>query len=59
MRYVDGFVLPAPKKNLQAYRHIAQKAGKLWREHGALATISIRRWGFPSQKAPRPKPARR
>ena len=36
MRYVDGFVLPVPKKNLQAYRRIAQKAGKVWREHGAL-----------------------
>jgi uncharacterized protein YbaA (DUF1428 family) len=36
MRYVDGFVLPVPKKNLQAYRRIAQKAGRIWREHGAL-----------------------
>jgi uncharacterized protein YbaA (DUF1428 family) len=36
MRYVDGFVLPIPKKNLQAYRRLAQKAGKIWREHGAL-----------------------
>jgi len=36
MRYVDGFVLPVPKKNVQAYRRIAQKAGQIWREHGAL-----------------------
>ena len=36
MRYVDGFVLPVPTKNLQLYRRIAQKAGKVWREHGAL-----------------------
>jgi uncharacterized protein YbaA (DUF1428 family) len=36
MRYVDGYVLPVPTKNLQAYRRIAQKAGKIWREHGAL-----------------------
>ncbi len=36
MRYVDGFVLPVPKKKLQAYRRLAQKAGKIWREHGAL-----------------------
>jgi uncharacterized protein YbaA (DUF1428 family) len=36
MSYVDGFILPVPKKNLQAYRRIAQKAGKIWREHGAL-----------------------
>ncbi len=36
MKYVDGFVLPVPKKNLSAYRRLAQKAGKIWREHGAL-----------------------
>jgi uncharacterized protein YbaA (DUF1428 family) len=36
MRYVDGFVLPVPKKNLKAYARMSQKAGKIWREHGAL-----------------------
>lgn len=36
MHYVDGFVLPVPRKKLQAYRRMAQKAGKIWREHGAL-----------------------
>ena len=36
MRYVDGYVLPVPKKNLQAYRRMAQRAGKVWRDHGAL-----------------------
>jgi uncharacterized protein YbaA (DUF1428 family) len=35
-KYVDGFVLPVPKKNVQTYRRIAQKAGKIWREYGAL-----------------------
>ncbi len=35
-RYVDGFVLPVPKRNLDAYRRMARKAGKIWREHGAL-----------------------
>jgi uncharacterized protein YbaA (DUF1428 family) len=35
-RYVDGFIVPVPKKNLDAYRRISQKAGKIWREHGAL-----------------------
>jgi uncharacterized protein YbaA (DUF1428 family) len=35
-RYVDGFVVPVPKKNVQAYRQMAQKAGRIWREHGAL-----------------------
>jgi uncharacterized protein YbaA (DUF1428 family) len=29
MRYVDGFVIPLPKKNVQAYRRIALKAGKI------------------------------
>jgi len=36
MNYVDGYVLPVPKKNLSVYRQVAQKAGKIWREHGAL-----------------------
>jgi uncharacterized protein YbaA (DUF1428 family) len=36
MRYVDGFVLTVPKKNVAAYHRMAQKAGKIWREHGAL-----------------------
>ena len=35
-QYVDGFVIPVPKKNLDAYRRMARKAGKIWREHGAL-----------------------
>ena len=34
--YVDGFVLPVPIKNIAAYRRMAQTAGKIWREHGAL-----------------------
>jgi uncharacterized protein YbaA (DUF1428 family) len=34
--YVDGAVLPVPKRNLDAYRRLARKAGKIWREHGAL-----------------------
>lgn len=36
MTYVDGFVLPVPKKNVKAYRRMAKKAGKVWKEHGAL-----------------------
>jgi uncharacterized protein YbaA (DUF1428 family) len=35
-RYVDGFVLPVPKSKIDEYRRIARKAGKVWREHGAL-----------------------
>jgi uncharacterized protein YbaA (DUF1428 family) len=38
-RYVDGYVLPVPKKKLAAYRRMAQKAGKVWRDHGALEYI--------------------
>lgn len=34
--YVDGFLIPAPKKNLAAYRQMSARAGKVWREHGAL-----------------------
>ena len=36
MPYVDGFIVPVPTKNLEDYRRMAQKAGKIWREHGAL-----------------------
>jgi uncharacterized protein YbaA (DUF1428 family) len=36
MPYVDGFVVPVPKRKLEAYRRTARKAGKVWREHGAL-----------------------
>lgn len=36
MSYVDGFVVPVPKKKLQAYLKMARIAGKVWREHGAL-----------------------
>jgi len=36
MSYVDGFLLPIPKRNTAAYRRIARLAGKVWREHGAL-----------------------
>src|SRR3979409_1013308 len=36
MPYVDGFIVAVPKKNLEAYVRMAKKAGKVWREHGAL-----------------------
>ena len=36
MNYVDGFVVPVPKKNLKAYRHMARKSAKVWIEQGAL-----------------------
>ncbi|HLU76931.1 MAG TPA: DUF1428 domain-containing protein [Burkholderiales bacterium] len=37
--YVDGFVVPVPQKNLDAYRRLARKAGKVWREYGALQYV--------------------
>ena len=36
MAYVDGFVVAVPRKNREAYLRMARKAGKVWREHGAL-----------------------
>jgi uncharacterized protein YbaA (DUF1428 family) len=36
MNYVDGFVVPVPKAKLAAYKRMATRAGKIWREHGAL-----------------------
>jgi uncharacterized protein YbaA (DUF1428 family) len=36
MPYVDGFIVPVPRRKLDAYRSMARKAGKIWREHGAL-----------------------
>ncbi len=36
MPYVDGFLVAVPKKNIDAYRRLARKAGKIWKEHGAL-----------------------
>jgi len=62
MKYVDGFLLPVPKKKLQAYRRMAAKAGKIWREHGALDykecvgdDLNIK-FGLPFPKVLKPKP---
>jgi uncharacterized protein YbaA (DUF1428 family) len=38
-KYVDGFVLPVPKKNVEAYKQFSEKAGRVWKEHGALEYI--------------------
>lgn len=62
MSYVDGFVLPVPKKNLKLYRTIAQKAGKIWREHGALQYVEAvgddmnMKFGVPFPKQMKLKP---
>lgn len=36
MAYVDGFIIPVPKKNVKAYMKMAKKAAKVWKDHGAL-----------------------
>ena len=62
MRYVDGYVLPVPAKNLDAYRRMAQKAGQIWREHGALEYRECAgddldvKWGLPFPKLMKVKP---
>ena len=38
-KYVDGFVLPVPKDKVEDYRKIAQRAGEVWREFGALEYV--------------------
>src|SRR5688500_3347586 len=61
MRYVDGFLLTIPNKNLTTYRSIAQKAGKIWREHGALQYIEASgedmdvKFGVPFTRVMKPK----
>jgi uncharacterized protein YbaA (DUF1428 family) len=39
MTYVDGFIVPVPRKKLAAYRKIAKVAGKVWMDHGALSYV--------------------
>ena len=39
MKYVDGFVVPVPKAKLAAYKRMAQRAGKVWMEYGALEYV--------------------
>jgi uncharacterized protein YbaA (DUF1428 family) len=62
MKYVDGYVLPVPKKNMAAYRRMAQLAGKVWREHGALEYFECVgddmnvKWGVPFPKTIKLKP---
>jgi uncharacterized protein YbaA (DUF1428 family) len=62
MKYVDGFVLPVPKKNLAAYRRLAREAAKIWREYGALdykecAGDDLKvKFGVPFPRLIKPKP---
>lgn len=61
-RYVDGFLLAVPKKNLPAYRKMAAKAGKVFREHGALEFVECvleeqpKSFGVPFAKAAKTRP---
>jgi uncharacterized protein YbaA (DUF1428 family) len=60
-RYVDGFLLTVPKKKIAAYRAISRKAGKIWREHGALEYVEAviddvpNGFGIPFPKAAKAK----
>src|SRR4026207_706216 len=62
MSYVDGFVVPVPESNLKTYRSIAQKAGKIWKEHGALHYVEAVgddldvKFGLSYSEALKPKP---
>ncbi len=62
MGYVDGFVLSVPKKNLQAYRRMAQQGGKVWRKYGALDYKECvgddldTKMGMPFPRLVKPKP---
>jgi uncharacterized protein YbaA (DUF1428 family) len=62
MAYVDGFVIPVPVKNLATYRKIAQKASKIWCEHGALEYREcvgddlVQKCGTPFPKSAKAKP---
>ena len=61
-RYIDGFLLAVPKRKLAAYKAIAGKAGKVWREHGALEFVESviddvpNGFGVPFPKAAKTKP---
>jgi uncharacterized protein YbaA (DUF1428 family) len=55
-RYVDGFLLPVPKKNIRAYKKLAQLGARVWRDHGALEyrecageDLTVQ-WGIPFPK---------
>ena len=64
MSYVDGFVLVVPKKKIALYKKIARKAGRIWREHGALDyrecvgdDLKVK-FGLPFPKLTKPRRAR-
>ena len=62
MRYVDGFVIPVPKKNLKAYLRMARMGAKTWMKHGALDYKECvgddleSKWGTPFPRLMKLKP---
>jgi uncharacterized protein YbaA (DUF1428 family) len=55
-RYADGFVIVLPKKNLKAYEAMSKKAGKIWKEYGALEYCDLKtKFGTPFPKLCKPK----
>jgi len=62
MQYVDGYILPVPKKNLKSYIRMARIGEKMWRKHGALdykeciADDLQTKWGTPFPKMMKRKP---
>jgi len=62
MRYVDGYILPVPKKNLKSYLRMAQAGKKIWRKHGALDYKECvgddlkTKWGSPFSQMMKLKP---
>ena len=63
MKYVDGYLLPVPKKKIKAYRKMAALAGKVWKDHGALKYFEcagddmINKWGVLFPKLMKTKPS--
>jgi uncharacterized protein YbaA (DUF1428 family) len=62
MRYVDGYVLPVPRKKLETYRRMAAMGARIWRKHGALEYRECvgedlkPKWGVPFPRAIKAKP---
>lgn len=62
-RYVDGFVIPVPKRNVKAYAAMSKKAGKVWKDYGALDYIECvgddlnSKFGVPFAKLAKTRPS--
>ena len=63
MAYVDGFLIPVPRRNIAVYKRIAARAGRIWKDHGALEyrecvgdDLNTKGMGLPFPKRVRVKP---